>query len=128
MKNLTKIASVMLALFLALCFVSCKNAASSQASGEASGKAVVASFKGTAGGSAVTYTFYKDKTLSYANSGASVGGTYTGDVSTDGMGTITLDGGNGQVIKYDWKLEGNQITIGKSYMEGKVTGLIFTRI
>lgn len=132
MKNLTKITSVMLALFLALCFVSCKNAASSQASGEgsgnASGKAVVASFKGTVGGSDVTYTFYKDKTLSYANSGASVGGTYTGDVSTDGMGTITLDGGNGQVIKYDWKLEGNKITIGKSYMEGKVTGFILTRI
>ena len=124
MKNLTKIASVMLALFLALCFVSCKNEASSQDSG----KAVVASFEGTVGGSAVTYTFYEDKTLSYDISGASVGGTYTGDVSTDGMGTITLDEVDGQVIEYDWKLEGNEITIGKSYMEGKVTGFILTRI
>ncbi len=124
MKNLTKIASVMLALFLALCFVSCKNEASSQASD----KAVVASFKGTVNGSAVTYTFYEDKTLSYNNSGAIVGGTYTGDVSSDGMGTITLDEVNGQVIEYDWKLEGNEITIGESYMEGKVTGFILTRI
>ena len=124
MKNLTKIASVMLALFLALCFVSCKNEASS----ESSGKAVVASFKGTVGGYDVTVTFYEDKTLSYDSSGASVGGTYTGDVSKDGMGTITLDEVDGEVIEYDWKLEENKITIGKSYMEGTVTGFTLTRI
>ena len=118
MKNLTKIASVMLALFLALCFVSCKN-----------GPAEVASFKGTVDGSTYIITFYDDATISWVIDGlASLGGTYTGDVSKDGMGTITTDEVDGEVLKYDWQLEGNEITIGISYWEGTVIGFILTRM
>ena len=117
MKNLTKIASVMLALFLALCFVSCKN-----------GPTEVASFKGTVDGSTNIITFYDDATISWVIDGLAFGGTYTGDVSKDGMGTITIDEVDGEVPKYDWQLEGNEITIGISYMEGTVTGFVFTRM
>lgn len=63
MKNLAKIASVMLALFLALCFVSCKN-----------GPTEVASFKGTVQGQEITISFYDNATISYGITGASVGG------------------------------------------------------
>ena len=124
MKNLTKIASLILALFFILCFASCKN----EPSNEASGKAVAASFNGIVAGESLTVTFYEDKTLAYGYPGASVGGTYTGDVSKDGMGTITLDAVDGDVIEYDWKLEGDTITIGKSYFPEKVTGFCLTRI
>lgn len=124
MKNLTKIASLILALFFILCFASCKN----EPSNEASGKAVAASFNGIVAGESLTVTFYEDKTLAYGYPGASVAGTYTGDVSKDGMGTIILDAVDGDVIQYDWKLEGDTITIGKSYFPEKVTGFCLTRI
>lgn len=111
MKNLTKIASVMLALFLALCFVSCKN-----------GPTEVASFKGTFQGQEITISFYDDANISWGMNGASVGGTYTGDVSKDGEGTFEIQG-----AKYDWKLAGDKLTFGEKVM-GKVFGVTFTRI
>ena len=97
MKNLSKIASVMLALFLALCFVSCKT-----------GPTEVASFKGTFQGQEITISFYDDANISWGMNGASVGGTYTGDVSKDGEGTFEVQG-----AKYDWELEGDKLTFGK---------------
>ena len=111
MKNLTKIAGVMLALFLALCFVSCKN-----------GPTEVASFKGTVQGQEITISFYDDATISYGINGASVGGTYTGDVSKDGEGTFEV-----QSVKYDWKLEGDKLTFGEKAM-GFFVGPTLTRI
>ena len=111
MKNLTKIASVMLALFLALCFVSCKT-----------GPTEVASFKGTFQGQEITISFYDDANISWGMNGASVGGTYTGDVSKDGEGTFEIQG-----AKYDWKLAGDKLTFGEKVM-GKVFGVTFTRI
>ena len=111
MKNLTKIASVMLALFLALCFVSCKT-----------GPTEVASFKGTFQGQEITISFYDDANISWGMNGASVGGTYTGDVSKDGEGTFEVQG-----AKYDWELEGDKLTFGEKVM-GKVFGVTFTRI
>lgn len=111
MKNLTKIAGVMLALFLALCFVSCKN-----------GPTEVASFKGTFQGQEITISFYDDATISYGMNGTSVGGTYTGDVSKDGEGTFEV-----QSVKYDWKLEGDKLTFGEKAM-GFFVGPTLTRI
>ena len=111
MKNLAKIASVMLALFLALCFVSCKN-----------GPTEVASFKGTFQGQEITISFYDDANISWGMNGASVGGTYTGDVSKDGEGTFEIQG-----AKYDWKLAGDKLTFGKK-VGGKVLGVPLTRI
>lgn len=111
MKNLAKIASVMLALFLVLCFVSCKT-----------GPTEVASFKGTFQGQEITISFYDDATISWGMNGASVGGTYTGDVSKDGEGTFEVQSG-----KYDWKLAGDKLTFGEKVM-GKVFGVTFTRI
>ena len=111
MKNLTKIASVMLALFLTLCFVSCKK-----------GPTEVASFKGTFQGQEITISFYDDANISWGMNGASVGGTYTGDVSKDGEGTFEIQG-----AKYDWKLAGDKLTFGEKVM-GKVFGVTFTRI
>ena len=111
MKNLTKITSVMLALFLALCFVSCKT-----------GPTEVASFKGTFQGQEITISFYDDANISWGMNGASVGGTYTGDVSKDGEGTFEIQG-----AKYDWKLAGDKLTFGEKVM-GKVFGVTFTRI
>ena len=111
MKNLTKIAGVMLALFLALCFVSCKT-----------GPTEVASFKGTFQGQEITISFYDDANISWGMNGASVGGTYTGDVSKDGEGTFEIQG-----AKYDWKLAGDKLTFGEKVM-GKDFGVTFTRI
>ena len=111
MKNLAKIASVMLALFLALCFVSCKT-----------GPTEVASFKGTFQGQEITISFYDDANISWGMNGASVGGTYTGDVSKDGEGTFEIQG-----AKYDWKLAGDKLTFGEKVM-GKVFVVTFTRI
>ena len=111
MKNLAKIASVILALFLALCFVSCKT-----------GPTEVASFKGTFQGQEITISFYDDANISWGMNGASVGGTYTGDVSKDGEGTFEIQG-----AKYDWKLAGDKLTFGEKVM-GKVFGVTFTRI
>lgn len=111
MKNLAKIASVMLALFLALCFVSCKK-----------GPTEVASFKGTFQGQEITISFYDDANISWGMNGASVGGTYTGDVSKDGEGTFEVQG-----AKYDWKLAGDKLTFGEKVM-GKVLGFTLTRI
>ena len=111
MKNLAKIASVMLALFLALCFVSCKN-----------GPTEVASFKGTFQEQEITISFYNDATISWGMNGASVGGTYTGDVSKDGEGTFEV-----QSVKYDWKLEGDKLTFGEKVM-GFFVGATLTRI
>ena len=113
MKNLTKIASVMLALFLALCFVSCKK-----------GPAEVASFKGTVEGEELIITFYDDATISYGTSEGSAGGTYTGDVSKDGEGTFKIEGVD---YEYDWKLEGDKLTFGKTVM-GITVGFTLTRI
>ena len=101
----------MLALFLALCFVSCKN-----------GPTEVASFKGTVEGQEITISFYDDANISWGMNGASVGGTYTGDVSKDGEGTFEIQG-----AKYDWKLAGDKLTFGEKVM-GKVFGVTFTRI
>ena len=101
----------MLALFLALCFVSCKN-----------GPTEVASFKGTFQGQEITISFYDDANISWGMNGASVGGTYTGDVSKDGEGTFEIQG-----AKYDWKLAGDKLTFGEKVM-GKVFGVAFTRI
>ena len=101
----------MLALFLALCFVSCKN-----------GPTEVASFKGTVQGQEITISFYDDATISYGINGASVGGTYTGDVSKDGEGTFEV-----QSVKYDWKLEGDKLTFGEKAM-GFFVGPTLTRI
>ena len=112
MKNLTKIARVMLALFLALCFVSCKQ-----------GPTEVASFKGTVQGQEITISFYDDATISYGITGASVGGTYTGDVSKDGEGTFEVQG-----VKYDWELEGDKLTYGKEVMGVFVKIATLTRI
>ena len=111
MKNLTKIASVMLALFLALCFVSCKK-----------GPTEVASFKGNFQGQEITISFYDDATISWGMNGASVGGTYTGDVSKDGEGTFEVQG-----AKYDWELEGDKLTFGEKVM-GFFVGPTLTRI
>lgn len=111
MKNLTKIASVMLALFLALCFVSCKN-----------GPTEVASFKGTFSGRELIVSFYDDATISWGMNGSSFGGTYTGDVSKDGEGTFEV-----QSVKYDWKLEGDKLTFGEKVM-GFFVGTTLTRI
>ena len=113
MKSLTKIASVMLALFLALCFVSCKK-----------GPAEVASFKGTIEGEELIITFYDDATISYGTSEGSVGGTYTGDVSKDGEGTFEIEGTGHE---YDWKLEGDKFTFGQK-LGDMLIGFTLTRI
>ena len=115
MKNLAKIASVMLALFLTLCFVSCKK-----------GPTEVASFKGTFQGQEITISFYDDANISWGMNGASVGGTYTGDVSKDGEGTFKLES-DSVSGEYDWKLKGDKLTFGEKVM-GKVFGVTFTRI
>ena len=116
MKNLTKIAGVMLALFLALCFVSCKN-----------GPTEVASFKGTVQGQEITISFYDDATISWGMNGASVGGTYTGDVSKDGKGTFKVER-DGVSVDHDWKLEGDKLTYGKEVMGVFVKIATLTRI
>ena len=54
--------------------------------------------------------------------GASVGGTYTGDVSKEGEGTFEIQG-----AKYDWELEGDKLTFGKK-VGSYVLGVPFTRI
>lgn len=108
----------MLALFLALCFVSCKTGPTEVATGPTE----VASFKGTFQGQEITISFYDDANISWGMNGASVGGTYTGDVSKDGEGTFEIQG-----AKYDWKLAGDKLTFGEKVM-GKVFGVTFTRI
>ena len=120
MKNLTKISSAILALFLALCFAACKNGGPSE----------VASFKGDdpGQGGTIIISFYDDATLTYEQelTGRSVDGTYTGDVSKDGTGTLIngfLSGGQ----ELDWKIEGDTITIGKAF-KGTVVGFNLTRI
>ena len=104
MKNLAKIASVMLALFLALCFVSCKT-----------GPTEVASFKGTFQGQEITISFYDDANISWGMNGASVGGTYTGDITKDGEGKLKFNDG-GKDVECDWKLTGSTLKVGMSGM------------
>ena len=122
MKNLTKISSVILALFLALCFAACKNGGPSE----------VASFKGDdpGQGGTIIISFYDDATLTYEQelTGRSVDGTYTGDVSKDGTGTLNFNGilFGGQEL--DWKIEGDTITIGKAYKDMIMAGFSLTRI
>ena len=123
MKNLTKISSAILALFLALCFAACKSGGPSE----------VASFKGddpTRGGT-IIISFYDDATLTYEQelTGRSVDGTYTGDVSKDGVGTITFDTKSflGDSV-LDWKIEGDTITIGKAYKDMILARFSLTRI
>lgn len=123
MKNFTKISSVILALFLTLCFVSCKSGGPSE----------VASFKGDdpGQGGTIIISFYDDATFTYEQelTGRSVDGTYTGDVSKDGVGTITFDTkslfGDSEL---NWKIEGDTITIGKAYKDMIMAGFSLTRI
>lgn len=121
MKNLTKISSVILALFLALCFAACKSGGPSE----------VASFKGddpTRGGS-IIISFYDDATFTYEQelTGRSVDGTYTGDVSKDGMGTLIFNEGIFGEQEKAWQIEGDTLTVGRPF-KGTVVGFNLTRI
>lgn len=110
MKNLTKIASVMLALFLALCFVSCKKDAEESAN-------VVVAFKADsatiAGNGELILTFYDDGSFEWKETDGSFKATYTGDITKDGEGKLKYNAG-GQDYEYDWKLTGSTLKVGKS--------------
>ena len=106
MKKITKISALLAALLMFLCFVSCKQNASS-------GPSLVASFKGamtsSEGPMEGTLSFYGDSSVKLtAENGGFTSGTYTGDVTKDGSGTISFKDSN---MDLDWELSGNTLKL-----------------
>ena len=120
MKNLTKISLIVTVLFAALCLSACSNASNSgsgSGGGSSSSGDLVASFKGTVteSGNAkeVTFKFYNDSSWTWNEGNATVKGTYTGDVTKDGEGTMTLSFDN-RTQEYCWKVVGSEFKWGAS--------------
>lgn len=122
MKNFTKISLIVTVLFAALCLISCSNtsnsgSSSSSGGGSSSSSNPVASFKGTITESGknkeITFKFYNDSSWTWNEGNGTIKGTYTGDVTKDGEGTMTLSFDD-RTQDYCWKLAGNEFKWGAS--------------
>ena len=122
MKNRTKIYLLVIALLTAFCLASCSNPSNNSSSGGSGGGSssdadLLASFKGTMTepGSGTSkeliFKFYKDSTWTYNEGNGSIKGTYTGDVTKDGEGTMTLSFDDRTQV-YTWKIEGTNFKWG----------------
>ena len=108
MKKITKITGLLAALLILLCFVSCKQNAASTSEPN-----FLVSFKGFVGypnPEDITLSFFDDASFTWGTAEGSVKGSYTGDVTKDGEGTLKLSA-DSQSLDYGWEREGDNLKL-----------------